>query len=295
MTAFRIAECTLRLDGYEGDAVLPLKYQSFACAGVAADVLVTLARPAKSHFPNGPLVFDSQSVWRVYDQGDLWRYCFDSPAFEPSVYKYLDVDKSYRRGVLSVVGEPKNGRRPHPLDVPLEQLLVSHHCSVRGAIEVHGCGLAVGAEGVLLSGFSGAGKSTSAELWASARPAVKVLSDDRVVIKRKEDGHRLFGTPWHGTAGHARSESAALRAVFFLSHGIGHRLTRLSPRVAAQELYRRTFPPVWQREAVALTIERCTAIAMEVPAFHFAFQPDAGAVEAIERCLQSLELEFSSH
>ncbi len=288
MTAFRIAECTLRLDGYHGQASLPSKYQSFECSGLGADLLVTLATSGVRCAPDGPLAFDSQSVWRVYDQGDAWRYSFDSPVFEPSVYKCLDVDKFYRRGVLSVVGEAKNGQRPHPLDVPLEQLLVSQHLSLRGAIEVHGCGLAVDAQGVLLSGFSGAGKSTSARLWAAARPTVRVLSDDRVLVKRKDNTLHMFGTPWHGTAGHARNESVELRAVFLLSHGIGQRLTRLTPRAAAQELYRRTFPPVWQREAVASAMDLCAAVATEVPAFHFSFQPDSTAVEAIERCLQSL-------
>jgi hypothetical protein len=288
MTQWRIAELTIRYDGDDFGAALPEKYRRFEAQDGEADLAVTLSQNRAPIISAGTRVFDSQSVWAVHEEPGGWCYTFSSPAFESAPYKVMRVDEAYSRAVVSAGVQALNGNRPHPLDVPLEQLLISHRLSHDGAVEVHGCGLDIDKVGVLLCGFSGAGKSTSARLFSQHCPRASVLSDDRVVLRRRGGETLMFGTPWHGEGGHALNGTVPLRMVCFLEHGAENQLLPVKPREAAQELFRRTFPPVWNRAAIEMTLSMCGDVALSVPVFRYAFRPDASSVDTMMKFVAML-------
>ncbi|MFA5027842.1 MAG: hypothetical protein WC713_08175, partial [Candidatus Methylomirabilota bacterium] len=150
-----------------------------------------------------------------------------------------------------------------------------------GAVELHACGVKSGAGVFLFCGQSGAGKTTTARLWRRHCPAIRVLSDDRIVVREMRAGFRAYGTPWHGEAGYAEPESGRIRGVFFLRHAATSSLRRLSPPEAAARLFARTFPPVWQRDAVRNSLRTCCRLTDELPCYDFGFRPDRSAVETI--------------
>ena len=76
-----------------------------------------------------------------------------------------------------------------------------HRLTQEKAIELHSCGIVrPDGTGNLFVGHSGAGKSTTTRLW-TAREDVEVLSDDRIIVRRDEEGPGLE-TPF-GAAGAA--------------------------------------------------------------------------------------------
>ncbi len=264
---------------------LSAKHALFTREATAATITLTLERgPLGS---GGTLAFDSQSVWRVYRDGTGVRYDLTSPAFTPALYKQVALDANYERGRLATPGvttDPSRSR-PHPLDAPLDQLLISHHCALRGHVELHCCALVIRGRAVVLTGFSGAGKTTSARLWATHRPGTPILSDDRVIIRREGQALQVHGTPWCGEGQFALNTSAPLGAVVLLQHGADNAVSPVAPALGARELYRRTFPPVWHGEAVAATLETLGVIAAQVPILRFTSRPDASAVDALAQAL----------
>ena len=101
----------------------------------------------------------------------------------------------------------------------------------------------------LLLGTSGAGKSTSARLWAQ-RPGVTVLSDDRIVVRADGDDYRIYGTPWHGDAGYESPGSAPLAAVFILEQAPRNRVLDLTPASAVSQMMVRAFPAMWDQRGL---------------------------------------------
>jgi hypothetical protein len=236
--------------------------------------------------PRGALLFESGSVWRVHRHGGGLLYSFRVPRLRPPVYKAVLVDTSLREGRLFFPPVPGGPR--YALDYPLDELLFQHRLVREGALEVHACGIAWQGRTLLFCGRSGAGKSTTARLWRRHTRGARLLSDDRIVLRPTGRAVQAWGTPWHGEAGVALPEAAALGTVFFLRHGRANRLQPLPPGETAARLFARGFPPPWDARALDRALETCARVATSVPAFDFAFRPDASAVEAVRETLGSV-------
>ena len=119
------------------------------------------------------------------------------------------------RGGVSYRGEARCEASPFALDCLLRVVYATLLPRVGGML-IHGCGLRHAAIGVIFPGVSGAGKSTLAR---KAPDADDVLSDELVVVRRLDDGWRVFGTPFWGdfARGGISMRSWPLRTVAFLN------------------------------------------------------------------------------
>ncbi len=225
------------------------------------------------------LAFDSGGPWRVFHFQGGWFYQFLArEAGRWRIAEGLEVDESVRSGRL--YRDPVHPRR-FALTYPVDELLFHHRLAIDGHAVLHACGLNVGTGAVLLCGESGAGKSTSARLWARLQPKTAILSDDRIVVRRDQDKLTAFGTPWHGEARFATARSLPLTAVFFLQHAPVTAVRRLDTVEAAGQLFARSFPPLWRHETVAKVLEMCGTIAERLPCYELRFRPDHTAVDAV--------------
>ena len=171
----------------------------------------------------------------------------------------------------------------NPLEYPLDELLWIHRLSMGDGVEVHGCGVITpDGRGLLLTGHSGAGKSTSARLW-SQRDGARLLSDDRIILRREKGRVWMYGTPWHGDAGIAESERWPLDGIFVLAQAPSNALRPLGSLEASAELYARSFVPHHSAEAVTFILDFFSKVTGQVPCFEFSFVPDLTAVEALLR------------
>jgi hypothetical protein len=231
-------------------------------------------------------LFESGGVWRVERTSDGLLYGFRIANRRPPLYKVVSIDEGLREGRLHFDPSP---RGPHyALDYPLDELLFQHRLAREGALEVHGCGVVWEGRALVFCGRSGAGKSTTARLWRRHARGARMLSDDRVVLRPRRRGVRVFGTPWHGDGGFAAAASAPLGALFFLRHGQRNRVRALSPAEAAARLFARGFPPAWDPEGVGRALGACADAAAAAPAFELAFRPDRTAVRAVRDLVRGL-------
>jgi hypothetical protein len=266
-------------------------------------------------------VFDSGSVWKLFESDGGFQFDFTCSTFGDGPYKRFLIDRGFRSATLQMSQRSFEffPGVPEPFDYPLDELLIMHRLTREKAIELHGCGI-VRADGIgnLFIGHSGAGKSTTTRLWTE-REDVEILSDDRIIVRRdggsaetprqgidaarqhgvlrlrdrsavptghfaqddKISGMRMYGTPWHGEAMYASPNSAPLARIFILEHGYGNRLTLLSPSQAVAELFSRSFVPFHRHEYVDSALQFLEEVAGAVPVYRFAFEPDQRAVDAV--------------
>jgi len=138
--------------------------------------------------PRGQKLFDSGSVWRLYEDGEGFQFDFSAPVLGVQPYKRLLVDERFRRAKLQMSEECFAGTEyaVSPLEYPLDELLIMHRLTQEKAIELHSCGIVrPDGTGNLFVGHSGAGKSTTTRLWTE-REDVEVLSDDRIIVRRDD-------------------------------------------------------------------------------------------------------------
>ena len=195
------------------DVALDYSLELFRVRATTPDIRIQIERRARLGDPSQPHLFDSGSVWRLYEHDTDLRFDFSTPAMGASPYKQLLVDHKFCNARLLLseqVSGPKT-KGPAPLDYPLDELLIMHRLTQEKAIELHGCGI-VQADGIgsLFVGHSGAGKSTTTRLWTASED-VEVLSDDRIILRREEGYPAAAGieTPLH--AGGAAGKPGVLR------------------------------------------------------------------------------------
>ena len=122
----------------------------------------------------------------------------------------------------------------HPFVYPIDQILLFHILQCYNAILMHSVGFVYDKKGIVCVGKSGAGKSTLARI--AERKGARVLSDDRIIIRRMGGEQRLYGTPWPGEGAHARNEGHGLGHLLFLVQSDENRMVALSPGEAAKRL-----------------------------------------------------------
>lgn len=180
----------------------------------------------------------------------------------------------------------------NPILHRLDQVIMMHVLCDLGGCIIHATGAALGAYGVAFAGKSGAGKSTLARFLQNSplvSRGLRLLSDDRVIIREIQGDFRIFGTPWPGDAQIAAAEEAPLGAIVFLKHGREDQFARMTARDAALALLPVMSVPWYDREHVARFMAWCHHVAEHVPVWEFAFRPDSNVWKSVERFFQGLE------
>jgi hypothetical protein len=301
---FQVGGVSVQLTSLDATVVnLVPSLEPFRIGSSSTDIAISVEWANSLDPTRGSKLFDSGSVWRLYEGDAGFQFDFSAPLLGNQPYKRLLVDRSFKRASLQMSDRCFAGTSyvPAPLEYPLDELLIMHRLTQEKAIELHGCGI-VRADGIgnLFVGHSGAGKSTTTRLW-TALEDVEVLSDDRIIVRRHEKAQqqvprgfasrhasekqnrkiRIYGTPWHGEAMYASPNSAPLARIFILEHGHGNVLTPLSPSQAVAELFARSFVPFHRHEYVESALTFLEEVVENVPVYRFAFEPDHRAVDTI--------------
>jgi hypothetical protein len=282
-TRFRVGGVSVQMAGDRTtDVTLVPSLEPFRVEAGASDINIQVERVIELPLAPGRQLFDSGSVWQLYEDRTGFQFDFSTPVLGDAPYKRLIVDHEFRRATLQLRDECfASADQAAPLEYPLDELLIMHRLTQERAIELHSCGI-VRADGTgnLFVGHSGAGKSTTTRLWA-AHEDVEVLSDDRIIVREHGGQAFMYGTPWHGEAAFALPDRARLQRIFILEHGRGNVLTRLTKSQTVAELFARSFVPFHRHEYVDSALNFLEYVAEAVPCYRFAFEPDQGAVEKI--------------
>jgi hypothetical protein len=266
------------------DVLLDQEMDRFRTGAIDCDIEVSVAWAEHLRKLAGRKLFDSGSIWTLYEESGGLVFDFATPVLGRQPYKRLSVDRKFSTAQLHLNRECFSGtERVCPLEYPLDELLVSNWLAAgegRG-VEVHGCGLVDSKTGGhLFVGHSGAGKSTTTRLWKSLRHA-RILSDDRIILHAHANKICMYGTPWHGEAGFASPEKANIDRIFVLEHGDRNDILPLTQAQAAAELFARCFPPFYSHHALDFTLSFLHHITNLIPCYLYRFVPDGSSVREI--------------
>jgi len=232
------------------------------------------------------VVFDSGVLWSAARWADRWALVLHDPISGRKPFLVASIAPGWQSGELVVRPDILRREREtyNPLTYPLDEVLVIHLLSRGKGLLFHACGLDVDGQGLLFVGVSGAGKGTTARLWRSW-PAVAYLSDDRVVVRRWQNGFWACGTPWFGDAGVASPKDVPLRHIFLLKHGQRNELRDLSRAEAMAQIMRCVFPTYWDRDGMEFSLEFLAGLTQAIPCHELYFVPDGSAAGFVHQML----------
>jgi hypothetical protein len=283
--SYRIGGITFGLQA-EGELRLTPERElsAFAVEPGPCDVNLQVAWIDSLRVPTSTLLFHSGGLWSLFAEPSGYRFSFLSPLLGMTPYKEAWLDAEFRSGRVLLSRRYFDTDRPvYPLEYPLDELLMIHRLSRGEGVEVHAVGISdENGRGHLFLGHSGAGKSTTARLWID-RPGVRILSDDRIILRVQDGQIWMHGTPWHGDAGIASPDCAPLSGIYLLAHGSSNEQFPLAAGRAAAELFTRSFVTHHSADGIQFTLDFLDRVAREVPCSIFQFVPDESAVETICR------------
>jgi hypothetical protein len=280
-----IAEITVAVSARDSDLVLRADEATarFLVPATDPEASVTAGWGDPGGADPGEPVFDSGAIWRLYWDGARHRFLFTSPALGPLPYKEATFEPDFTSGKVTLRRACcEHAQGLWPLEYPLDELLLQGLLARGRGAEIHACGVKDSSgRGLLFVGQSGAGKTTLARLWETM-PDTKVLSDDRIIVRRVGGRLTMYGTPWHGEAALVEPASAPLTGIFFLEHDAANALLPLRGAAAATRLFACGFPPFHDRDGLNFTLAFFAELAGEVPCHELRFAPDRKAVDFVE-------------
>lgn len=259
---------------------VPGVYRQFMTDG-RADITILAGIADRLSYTTATPVFLSGGNWDLYQQNGKWLIpvCFP-PGTDPLVVANFDLD--FSSGELWINKRSMWRSQTYPLAYPLDELLMINFLALGRGVEFHACAVAVDdlEKGLIFIGVSGAGKSTLTRLWQK-RTGVTVLSDDRVILRKKDGRYWVYGTPWHGDALGASSRAIEVDRIFILRHSLHNELTPLKPVDASAKLLVRCFPTFWNSGGMAFTLKFLDELSQSIPCHEFGFLPDQSAINFI--------------
>jgi hypothetical protein len=127
-------------------------------------------------------------------------------------------------------------------------------------------------------GHSGCGKSTAARQRAPEKN-IRILSDDRIILREREGKIWMDCTPWHGDA--ASPDCVPVTRIFSLEQSKRNELVDQNLAQATAALLARSFVPFHSPGQPNFALGFLERVTQQIRCQIFRFRPDPSAVEAI--------------
>lgn len=249
-----------------------------------------------AEIPNKPLsrwinnekfkLFESGESWSLYKKKDDYYIIYFPPAFKEPLL-VAEAKDEFSKVRISCSGEYLERRDRHlyvfnPVSYPLDQIIMIHYLANRDGILIHSAGIKKDERGYLFPGISGAGKSTLSSMICESDYEYNVLSDDRIIIRRKRDFHFIYGTPWAGEGGLAINESACLKGIFFIEKGDRNEIVRIKEDEAFRRIMLVVSIPWYEKGFITGILDFCDSLISMIPSYVFRFKISKDVVEVFD-------------
>lgn len=170
--------------------------------------------------------------WVIYRKGRSWIYLSVSTHGEQekeSVNQIAVFNEPHTRARIFTAGDSifRKGNLNSLIFLSTDQIFLARILAYRQGCILHASGVILNGKGFLFLGHSEAGKSTMVKFL---KDQAEILCDDRMIIRRRPEGFRIYGTWSHGEVPLVSANSASLKGIFFLNKAKENRITVLKDR-----------------------------------------------------------------
>ena len=220
---------------------------------------------------------EGSDLWRIELEDGRYRFTvFDQDdATVVNQVAYTDGDFS-RWDIHCRILEQEGEQGICPLLYPMGPLLMYHLTVCHDALMVHGSAVWDGERCRLFSGFSGVGKSTMARIWQEH--GATVINDDRLIIRRVEDGYMVYNTPMFYPDAPRR---APLHAIFLPYHSPKNQIVLLAGAEAASKVSAYCIQHGYHRGHVEHRLDVVGGLCEVLPVHRIGVVPDADIISFI--------------
>jgi len=272
----------------DGPELLPSKrFRKNICSDNESDILIRIhsgsfTLPDKAervfHAPfveevNGIQIRHKTNFWSVWrDNSFLYiKTIFPlSASKENGILKFSLSSKEWDLWI-----DTKNGEID-PFEYPLDGLILYYLTVIYGDMMIHASGVNNAGRGYIFSGVSGKGKSTIAGLWYNN--GAKVIHDDRLILRKRENKYMMFNTPVYNND---EPDSSVFNKIFIIEHSIDNRLVPVQGANAVSLVMANCIQHNWGEEIIARLLDSVTDMCITIPIVKLFFEPDRSVIDYI--------------
>jgi radical SAM protein with 4Fe4S-binding SPASM domain len=220
--------------------------------------------------------------WAIHKKGKSWIYLGITPeSQDPPFHRVAIMNQDHTRARIYNPDENlfRQGGLGSLTMFPSDQILLARTIAEREGCFFHASGVILDGKGLLFVGHSTAGKSTIAKMF---RGKARILCDDRIIVRKHQEGFRAHGTWSHGDVQEVSADSAPLKAIFVLEKD---KVNRIIPFDDSKDLLSKLLAclikpivtPDWWDKMLSLVGK----IVKEVPCYSLHFDKSGKIVEVL--------------
>jgi MoaA/NifB/PqqE/SkfB family radical SAM enzyme len=222
--------------------------------------------------------------WAIYKKGNSWIYLGITPtAGDRKYHRVVVFNNDHTRARIYNDGEEifRKGNLHSLTLFATDQILLARVLADKEGCYLHSSGAIFEDKGFLFAGHSDAGKSTMVTML---KDKAEILCDDRMIVRRWEEGFRIHGTWSHGDIPEVSANSAPLKAFLFLEKANENRLIQIdNKKDAIAKLLECMIRPLVTKEWWEKMLILAGKMAKEVPCYTLQFDKSGGVVNLIEK------------
>lgn len=222
---------------------------------------------------NGILIRNSTNFWSVWKFRSELFICTIFPLSSPEKNAVLKFSVKEREWDLWISGA---GNEIDPFEYPLDGLILYYLTVIQGDLLIHASGINISGHGYLFSGVSGRGKSTIAKLWEKS--GAKVIHDDRLILRKTENGYRMFNTPVYGND---EPRDSILTKLFIIEHGSANKLLPVKGAAAVTMVLGNCIQHHWDPGIISRLLGSVSNMCGLIPTARLFFKPDRSVIDHI--------------
>lgn len=175
----------------------------------------------------------NKSPWAVSKLNGSWVYQGIGEFLPKDVFwKVAVFNSNHTSGIIYNTLDDKEKTEKYGFDslskLPSDQIWLCPVLADRQALLIHSAAVMINGKGYLFLGQSGAGKSTTIKLLRKAHLEygfkMKILCDDRNIVRKWSDGWKVHGTWSHGTINTVNNLEAPIVGILVLKKDASNRL-----------------------------------------------------------------------
>ncbi len=263
------------------------KFLNYFCFENNPDIILKV-HSGKFNIPDGAKkVFDAPFVEelngiRIKKNDKFWDiYKHGNSLYVSAIFPYSN---KHREAILQFSLENREwdlwldsmDDEADPMEYPLDGLILYYLTVIHGNIMIHASGVYYKGQGYLFSGISGSGKSTMAKLWTMT--GVKIIHDDRLIIRKEGMGYMMYNTPVYDND---EPRESWLDRIYVIEHGKENKLKTLREAESVSSMMANCIQHNWNTEIIAGLLDSVSDLSAAVPVARYFFKPDKSAIEYI--------------
>lgn len=217
---------------------------------------------------------DFQKFYSIFKSGTNLRFILYNQQTKDVVQQVALLDHSFSH--WTVYTNPEADGSLWPLKYPLGPIVMYYLTVNSAAALIHASCIFDGIKGRIFTGFSGAGKSTMSKIWADA--GNQVINDDRLVIRKQDNGYFVYNTPMYYRD---RPKKAPLNAIHLISHSPVNKINKLSGALAVSKVLAFCIQNNYDKKYIQNHLDFLSELCNQIPVYELGVFPDSNIVNFV--------------